>query len=222
MAGSKIVALLKRHRRFITLLGTVIVLFTFIIRDILREAAHGKKETYESVKQAYATMEVLINISDRVRHVLVVIESQKQDYVENAHTLKESTQLRLDELNFAVANVRRVIEALPKSRISVQAAKLDQLREQGTNVINKMAEPIPPGTTDPRSFYEQQVKEVKVEQEKRKALGDSTLEVLGSEADKASKDFDLFNTWSIALYIVGVVVAAAAQLGGAEAETPDR
>ena len=64
----------KRHRRVLTLLGTCILFFTFIFRDVLREDARGKKDTYDAAETSFSILDGLIGINDRIRHLEVVIE----------------------------------------------------------------------------------------------------------------------------------------------------
>ena len=190
----------RRHRNLLTLLGTIIVFFTFIFKDVFRENARGTKDSYDSAASSFTLIDGLVSISDRVRHVEVVLESQPLNYVENAYTLKRSTELRLEDLQRALSNIEQVCDTLPKSKISLQLRDLDQVQQKAKLALSEV---LRPGSSDAikttylRTLYDNKVNEVKELQSEVKQLSDSILKVLGAEAAQAAGHYGFFNWCSL-------------------------
>jgi hypothetical protein len=66
---------LKRHPGLITVFGAAIVFFTYVVREVFREGAHGTKDSYDRAAASFTLVDDLISISDRVRHLSSVPES---------------------------------------------------------------------------------------------------------------------------------------------------
>lgn len=209
---------LRQNPKLLTLLGTVIVFFTFVFKDVLQENARETKNNYNSAASSFTLINVLVGISDRVRHVEAVLEGKLAKYEENAYTLRGLTVLRLEDLESAISNIERVCKTLPKPKICVQLEELKKVRRK---VKDLQAEAPQLGssysTTTANAyieFYEEKVKDVQELQKEVKHLSDSILRVLKAEAGKAARHSRFFNWCSVFLYVLGVVVTAAGQLVG--------
>jgi hypothetical protein len=226
------ISVLKRHRKLLTLFGTAILFFTFVFRDVLRENARGTRDSYESAASSFALMDKIISVSDRVRHLEVVVESQAHGYKESSYTLRKSTELRLEDLKTSIQNAKQVCERLPRSKVGPTQSALEEIQNEADKISSELdakklsaseppiASELPTGfeplaSSDLKSFYDQKVQQVKYRlQPEVKKRSDEILSVLAAEAQSAAWWYSLFNACSIYLYVLGIIVTAVGQVIG--------
>jgi len=211
----------KRHRRFLTLLGTFILFFTFIFRDVLREDARAKKDNYDAAETSFSILDGLIGINDRIRHLEVVIEghlralkevASKESHFEDTPTLRGAAAFRVEDLQNAIRNLKRVCGALPSSAISLQNKNLMEVEESTEILATKFTNLrcTSSGLNNaPETLwheYNDLVDEARSLQQRVKEIAKSVLNVLESESSEAAGKFKAFDNLSLAFYILGVLV----------------
>jgi hypothetical protein len=262
-----VISVLKRHRKLLTLVGTVIVFFTFVFRYVLREKARGTKDSYESAASSFSLMDEIINVSDRVRHLQVVVQSRQLNgeyqvavqsrqpdgdyqvvvqsrqpnggYQENSRTLRDSMEMRIDDLEHSILNIKRVCETLPTAKIERELSEVENVQTIAQKIgadlppaansnlkgseppnaseLPSSSEPIAPSSL--KAFYDQKVHEVKYElQPEIKNQSEAILKVLASESENAAWWYAFFDFCSFYLYVLGIVVTAVGQVIGKDNE----
>jgi chromosome segregation ATPase len=221
----------KRHRRFLTLLGTFILFFTFILRDVLREDARAKKDNYDAAETSFSILDGLIGINDRIRHLEVVIEghlralkeaASKESHFEDTPTLRGAAAFRVEDLQNAIRNLKRVCGALPSSAISLQNKNLMEVEESTEILATKFTNLrcTSSGLNNaPETLwheYNDLVDEARSLQQRVKEIAKSVLNVLESESSEAAWKFKAFDNLSLAFYILGVLVTGISQLAASK------
>jgi hypothetical protein len=220
----------KQHRRVFTLLGTCILFFTFICRDVLREHARAKKDNYDAAETSFSILDGLIGINDRIRHLEVVIEGHLRalkeaaskesasGHFEDTPTLRGAAAFRVEDLQNAIRNLNRVCGALPSSAISLQNKNLLEVEESTEILATKFTDLrcTSSGLNNaPETLwheYNDLVDEARSLQQRVKEIAKSVLNVMESESSEAAGKFKAFDNLSLAFYILGVLVTGIGQL----------
>jgi len=223
-AESSFRSFVKRHRRGLTLLGTGIVFFTFIFRDVLRENARGKKDNYDTAVTYFLILDGLIEISDRMRHFEEVAESDfraliemaskesQPRYYEDTPTLKLAIDYRLEELRNAIRNLR----AVPSIAIAPQEKTLDEVDKETEKLAaefnNLNGRTSDSQTETLRKQYSGLRDEARDLQHKLQQISGPVLDTLKKESSEAAGKYQTFDRLSLGFYILGVIVTVIGQL----------
>jgi hypothetical protein len=212
---------LKRHRRALAVLGTCILFFTFVFREVLREKARATKDNYDSAEELFSILDAFVNLNDRIRHVEVVIESQPNNYVESQHTLRTSAELRLIDLENSIRNLERICKTLTKPPFS---GDIEVLKTKVTTLVAKMPDrlesfsPYSLSNFENKTDYDALVNQIAALQVQVRDKTPKILAALKEESAAAAANYQLFDTASLALYTLGVIVTVIGQVVGNEDE----
>lgn len=217
---------MKRHRRGLTLLGTGIVFFTFIFRDVLRENARGKKDNYDIAVTYFYVLDGLIEISDRVRHFeegvendlrhlkeMASKESQPGHY-EDVPTLKLAIDYRLAELRNTIRNLR----GLPSIAIAPQEKTLDEVDKETEKLaaeFNNLDGRTSDSQNTPETLWKQYSSlrdQARKLRQKVQQISGPVLATLMRESSEAAGKYQTFDRLSLVFYILGVIVTVIGQL----------
>jgi hypothetical protein len=223
-----VVSLLRRHRKALQLLGTLIVFFTFVLREVLREDARSKKESYDAAEVQFNLRNSLIDLDDKIRHVGFLVltlspSSEQPDKWSQAHW---------DTAHDRIIQTERLLELADNLRKILPRAEVAEIQQTIQKIKLRLPEISDELSAADSSREDLQLRDRNSEWSlvtthslgaRREALDlfPPLLEKLGKKAKHAQRLYIFFDSSSIALYALGVLLAATGQLLGLDTDSTE-
>jgi hypothetical protein len=216
---------LRARRRTLQLLGTAIVFFTFVLRDVLRENARTTKETYDAAEEQFNLRKSVIDLNEQIRHVGFLVltlspSSQDPERWDQAHW--DTAHSRIEQTRGILALADTLRRILPQheaedanNSIKSITSSLQMLSSELENAAGSKKDLE---LHDPNSPWSIVTHDTGATRSQALHLFPSLLENLEKEAKHAQRLYVFFDWSSLVLYTVGVILAATGQLIGVETE----
>jgi hypothetical protein len=212
-------ASLKPHRGLVTLLGMLIVFFTFIFRDVLREKARARRDKYEKAQASFDLKTSIMDLKDSILHLDFLVLTEKpysEDPDRQRHAHWEIAHERIKELEPLIKNIDGVLQTLPPGKANKEADQLESFKSRNKELSDRL-EKEPPG--DSAEASDQLLTDVFEERSGIQRTGQAVLQSLETENER-TEGLDHFFDWcSLALYMLGVVFSVTGQLLGVKNDT---
>src|SRR5258708_6226791 len=123
--STRLVAALEPHRGLVTLVGTLIVFLTFIVRDGLREKARARRDKYDNAQASFDLNASIRDLKDSIHHLDFLVLTEKpysDDPNRQRHAHWEIVHTRIKDLESLITKVDGLRKTLPPGKANKEAA----------------------------------------------------------------------------------------------------